>query len=90
MQYRTLPQTAEEYTSSETPGYYQPPSSLPGYFTRTAGPTEATPIVEEQDDVPAPPKPSVSSRLYAGSTPAPQGVRYYFVTQPTPYDYNDS
>ncbi|XP_054284389.1 uncharacterized protein LOC129001201 [Macrosteles quadrilineatus] len=85
LQLRALPQTAEEYTSSDSPNYYPYVSSTPsppvsGYYASAVSST-ATPIEEEQDDIPRPAtKPAPISNFYATSTtPAPHGVRYILV-----------
>ncbi|XP_046676055.1 extensin-2-like [Homalodisca vitripennis] len=101
VQFRSLPQTAAEYTRSDGGSYYPngPSPPAPGYYAPAVSSTAATPIVEEQDDIPAPTKPLALSQYY-GSTPSPPSppptaqpapaVRYILVPQSTDYVYTDS
>lgn len=94
LQLRALPQTAEEYTSSDTPNYYPhyvsstpSPGPVSGYYAPSVSSTAATPIEEDQDDIPRPAtKPAPISNYYATSTPAPPSVRYILVHPSQYYD----
>lgn len=97
-QYRAVPQTAAEYTSSDAPLYVATPAPTPGYYTPSVTSTAATPITEEQDDPPPQRKatgvvPYPPSSYYSVSTASPPvkpAVRYILVPHPNQYLYSDS
>lgn len=85
LEYRALPQTAAEYTSSDAPLYAATPSPTRGYVTSTA----ATPITEEQQDTTQGNGPTnfPPSSYYSVSTPA-NGVNHHLVPHPTQYAHS--